>query len=163
VLENVTVGSRDRRATGLAAALLGRPLMWRRERERWRHAVEALRRVGVDGLVGADVGSLSYGNRRLVELARAVCAEPDVLLLDEPSAGLNDSETESLGRLLADLNEQGLTIVMVDHKIDFVDRVCHRIVVMETGRAIAHGTPAEVWADPRVVDAYLGVSDAAGG
>lgn len=160
VLENVAVGCRDHRSSGIAAAIARRPSMWRRERARWELARTTLDRVGLSDVVDLSVDSLSYGRRRLVELARSLASEPSVLLLDEPSAGLNDTETAELAVLLADLHRTGLTVVMVDHKIDFVDRLCERLMVLETGRTIAEGPPSRIWADQRVMDAYLGVADA---
>ena len=161
VLENVLVSSRDHRGGGFAGAWLARPLMWRHERARWQRAHDALARVGLVGVADEPATDLSYGNQRLVELARAIAAEPKVLMLDEPSAGLNDAETANLGDLIASLRQDGLGIILVDHKIDFIDRLCDRIVVLELGEKIAEGAPAAVWADERVMDAYLGrVQDA---
>jgi branched-chain amino acid transport system ATP-binding protein len=159
VVENVVVGCRSNRAGGIVAAVVGRPRMWRNERPRWARAVACLERVGLASRTHDPIGDLSYGQLRLVELARGLAADPLVLLLDEPSAGLNDAETDGLADLLAELHGDGLTLVMVDHKIDVVDRLCQRVVVLETGRRIAEGAPAEVWADARVMDAYLGVVD----
>jgi len=163
VLENVAVGCRPHDHIGVLRSLARRRSMWREEHDRWTAAATALEQVGLGGLGTVAVAELSYGQQRLVELARCLAARPRVLLLDEPSAGLNDHETDALATQLQDLHATGLTVVMVDHKIDVVDRLCERVVVMETGRRIAEGTPAEIWADPRVVDAYLGVAGDARG
>jgi branched-chain amino acid transport system ATP-binding protein len=157
VLENVLVAMRDRRWTGLSGAWLARPVMWSHERDRWRAAHEALERVGLADVADDIAASLPYGRQRLVELARAIASTPRVIMLDEPSAGLNDVETEALGDLVLTLRDEGLGILLVDHKIDFIDRMCDRVTVLELGRKIAEGTCAEVWADPSVMDAYLGV------
>jgi ABC-type branched-subunit amino acid transport system ATPase component len=160
-LENVLLSNGDRRLTGLAASVLLRPLALRRDRQRWADAERALARVGLEGTGEREAGTLTYGQRRLLELARAINADPTVLLLDEPSAGLNDAETIELAKVIRSLNAAGLPIVLVDHKVDVVDSLCSRVVVLELGRVIADGPPGEIWKHQRVIDAYLGVvSDA---
>jgi branched-chain amino acid transport system ATP-binding protein len=161
VLENVLVSSRDQASSGFFGSWVFRPGMWRHERERWRAAHAALERVGLDDIADERAASMPYGSQRLIELARAINAAPRVLLLDEPSAGLNDAETANLADLISSLRADGLGILLVDHKIDFIDRLCDRVVVLELGEKIAEGPPTEVWADARVMDAYLGtVADA---
>lgn len=155
-LENALVGSADRDFTGLAGAWIARPQMWRHERERWEKAAEALDRVGLLQYRETPSKLLTYGQQRLLELARSVISDPEVLVLDEPSAGLNKVETDNLADLLEELATGGLTILLVEHKIDFVDRLCNRVVALETGRLIAEGTPSEVWESPQVAEAYLG-------
>ncbi|HVX21699.1 MAG TPA: ATP-binding cassette domain-containing protein [Acidimicrobiales bacterium] len=160
-IENVMLATDDRRGTGLFGGVLGRRSMIRRERARVEVGVEALRGVGLLPMAEQSAARLSYGQRRLLEIARALSADPKILLLDEPSAGLNDAETRSLGDLLERLQGEGQAMVLVDHKVDFVDRICPRIMAMELGEKIAEGVPAEVWTNPRVADAYLGaVGDA---
>lgn len=157
-LDNVLLSSSDRRMRGLAGAWLARPLMWRHEHRRWRRALDALELVGLADRATDPASLLTYGQRRLLELARATAGDPKVLLLDEPSAGLNDAETTALGTLLRDVRAAGNTVVVVDHKIDFLDSLCDRLVVLELGHVIAAGKPDEVWRDARVISAYLGVS-----
>lgn len=161
-IENVLLADRDRHATGLAGAWLVRPAMWRRERERWARAVAALDRVGLADRAEQPAGLLSYGQQRMLELARSLAGEPAVLVADEPSAGLDDAETADLARLLRELPAQGVSLLVVDHKLDFIEEVADRVVVMQLGRVIASGLPAEVWRRDEVVEAYLGRRGAAG-
>jgi ABC-type branched-subunit amino acid transport system ATPase component len=158
-LENVVLSSDDTTRRGLTGAWLGRPAMWRHEKRRWERGMEVLDLVGLAHLASAPAALLTYGQRRLLELARALDGKPKVLLLDEPSAGLNDNETLALGELLRQVRAGGISLLLVDHKVDFIDLLCDRIVVLELGVVIAEGPPQEVWRDQRVMSAYLGVPD----
>jgi ABC-type branched-subunit amino acid transport system ATPase component len=120
--------------------------------------LDALATVGLADHAERSAGTLTYGQQRLLELARALAGEPRVLLLDEPSAGLNDDETRSLTSLLRIVQERGISMLLVDHKVDFIDELCDRVLVLELGRRVSEGSPAEIWADTRVRDAYLGGS-----
>ncbi len=155
-IENVLLADGERRATGLVGAWLGRPAMWWHERARWERAVAVLDRVGLADRAEDQAGLLSYGQQRLLELARSLVGEPRVLLADEPSAGLNAAETGELAALLGRLHHDGVSLLVVDHKIDFIESVATRVVVLQLGRIIAEGPPAEVWQHAEVVDAYLG-------
>lgn len=155
-LENVMLSTTDRARTGLLAAVLGRVGMHERERRRIDRALAALARVGLLDLASTLTSQLTYGQQRLVELARAIAGEPKVLLLDEPSAGLNAAETTGLADILTGLHADSISMIVIDHKIDFLDRLSDRIVVLQLGSVIAEGTPAEIWANQDVVDAYLG-------
>ncbi|WP_458688305.1 ABC transporter ATP-binding protein [Nocardia tengchongensis] len=106
--------------------------------------------------------TLSYANRRRTEIARALASTPDLLLLDEPAAGMNQTETAEIGRQLAELKAQGQTVLLVEHKMDLVHELSDRVLVLDEGRIIAAGTPDEVLEDPRVIEAYLGRSRAGG-
>jgi branched-chain amino acid transport system permease protein len=157
-IDNVLLSTTDRRLTGVLASIVLRPVMLRRERARWRHAAEALDRVGLLDLAEEPAGSLSYGGQRMLELARTIAGNPKVVLLDEPSAGLNDAETEQLAGQLRLLRQQGVSLAVVDHKIDFISQLCDRVVVLELGRLVAEGDPHGIWDDERVQNAYLGVT-----
>jgi branched-chain amino acid transport system ATP-binding protein len=99
---------------------------------------------------------LSYGEQRHLEIARALHAQPELLLMDEPAAGLNSTESHRLVALLRELSAEGLSLLVIEHKISFLEELCDRIIVLELGRQIAVGTPSEVWANPAVMAAYLG-------
>ena len=159
-LENVLVASRDRRWNGYLGALVNRPSMWGAERRRWERAHEVLEIVGLSDLRETKSDSLTYGQQRLLELARALVAEPRILLLDEPSAGLNDAETAALAQIVESSGGGGTAIAIVDHKMAFVERLCPRLLVMDFGKVVVEGTPDEVWSNSRVIEAYLGAPDA---
>ena len=123
---------------------------------------EALELVGLEGFADSYPPDLSLGQRKLVTVARALAGRPKMLLLDEPAAGLDSGESQELGRELKRLQDRGLTIFLVDHDMDLVLGVCDSIHVLEFGKLIASGTPAEIRADERVIHAYLGVEDEQG-
>jgi branched-chain amino acid transport system ATP-binding protein len=131
--------------------------------DRHRAADEILGRVGLRPVADRQADTLPTGMARLVELGRALGTRPKVLLLDEPSSGLDHTETETLGRLLAGLADEGMAVLLVEHDVDLVMRVCSRVHVLDFGQVIAVGTPAEVQADPRVQLAYLGAEAGPGG
>jgi len=157
VLDNVKCGAHMHAGYGwLQAVVLGA----RRaagERRLTRKAHEVLELVGLSDWAQAKAGSLPYGGERLVEIARALAAEPRLLLLDEPAAGMNPQETNTLLGFIRRVREAlGLTIVLIEHDMRLVMGICERIVVLDHGERIAEGSPSEVRADPRVIAAYLG-------
>jgi ABC-type branched-subunit amino acid transport system ATPase component len=159
-IEDVLVSTADRKLTGTTASWFLRPAVVRHERERWRIANDALARVGLADLAETPAGRLTYGQRRLLELARAIAGEPTVLLLDEPSAGLDAAETAQLSGHLRGLRDDGVSLLVIDHKLDFITQLCDRVAVLELGHLVAVGDAATVFQDQRVVDAYLGVAEA---
>lgn len=155
-LENVLIASTDTSLRGVLGAWPLRPGMWRHEKGRWQEAAGALERVGLLDRANHRAAGLAYGERRHLELARALLARPRLLLMDEPAAGLNTAETSRLARLLQGVSAEGISAVVIEHKIGFIEELCRRIVVLEQGIQIAAGPPAEVWRDPAVMNAYLG-------
>lgn len=132
--------------------------LWGREAE--REAFALLERIGLEGVAGQAAGDLTYINQKRLELARALALRPRLLLLDEWLAGLNPSELREAIALLKSLHADGLTVVLVEHVMDAIRSLCHRVVVMNAGAKIADGPPGEALADPEVVRAYLGDDDA---
>ena len=153
-LENVMIGAYLRTHDGIVSAGLR---LNRASDERVRaEAATQLRRVGLAESMFAPAGSLSLGNQRIVEIARALCADPLLLLLDEPAAGLRHLEKKELARLLSDLRKEGLSVLIVEHDMDFLMNLVDRIVVMEFGEKLAEGLPQEIRSNPAVLEAYLG-------
>jgi len=156
-IENVMLSASDRYGNGLLGSFAVRPGMWRHERARMDNAMQALERVGLGDFADRPSLGLAYGQNRHLEIARAIAAKPRFLAMDEPSAGLNQVETAELGRLIKSFSASGITILIVDHKIDFLREICNRMMVLQLGKVIAEGNPDEVFSNPAVVDAYLGV------
>jgi ABC-type branched-subunit amino acid transport system ATPase component len=141
---------------GFLADLLALPPRRRRERQRREVVDQVLAECGLTGLRREPAGTLPIGLCRMVELARAVVDAPDVLLLDEPTSGLDDAETTHLGEVIARVAARGAAVMLVEHDVGFVMRLCHRVVVLHLGGVIAEGTPEQVQRDAAVSAAYLG-------
>jgi branched-chain amino acid transport system ATP-binding protein len=162
VLENVMAGAEVHARAGFLAALLGLPRSDRDEDSLRTRARQALDRLDVADCAQDLPQSLPYGLQKRVAIARAVVAEPSLILLDEPASGLSENEIQRLGELLRELRQQ-TAIALVEHHMDFVMSICDRVVVLSFGRVVAAGTPDEVKANPEVTEAYLGQEAEAGG
>ncbi len=154
VVENVAIGAHLRGSAGALAGMLR--LNREEEASLFHEATRQLERTGLAALMNRPALSLALGQQRIVEIARALCLDPMLLLLDEPAAGLRHMEKESLGELLQKLKSEGMAILLVEHDMDFVMRLADRIVVMNFGSKLAEGSPAQIRDDTAVIEAYLG-------
>jgi branched-chain amino acid transport system ATP-binding protein len=156
VLENVMVGAQAWTSHGFLEAALRLPRHRREEDAIREEAERRLEQVGLLDLARVEADSLPLGRQRSLQIARALCGRPRLLLLDEPASGLRSAEREQLSSLLARLHDGGLTMLLVEHDVAFVTGLADRVTVLESGRVIAEGSPDEVRRDERVIAAYLG-------
>jgi branched-chain amino acid transport system ATP-binding protein len=157
VVENVMIAYHCRIHSTFLGAVLRLPLYRREEKMMYEGAMEYLREVGLDDLATEPSGSLPYGKQRRLEIARALATGPQLLLLDEPAAGMNPNETQDLLQLVLRLRDNhNLTIFLIEHDMKFVMQICERMKVLDYGTTIAEGTPEEIQNNERVIQAYLG-------
>jgi len=155
-LENVMVGRHVRTRSGLFGAILRLPNQRTEERAIVSRAKDLLDFVGIGQHANHIARQLPYGDQRRLEIARALATDPKILALDEPAAGMNDTETATLGGLLQKIQSIGITILLIEHDVKLVMGLCDRVAVLEYGRLIAEGPPSAVKTDPKVIAAYLG-------
>lgn len=158
--ENVMVGRHVKSRAGFIAGMLNLPWTWREEQEIREKALSIMDFLDIADLCQREATSLSYGQQRAVELARALASEPRMLLLDEPAAGLNIRETADLAKLITRIRSLGITILIVEHDMSLVMKISDEIIVLSYGEKIADDAPRAIQHDPEVVRVYLGEDDA---
>ena len=156
VIENIMVGRHVRTRSGFWGAVTRMPSIRREEKALRERARELLDFVGLTAQADQRSGDLPFGWQRLLEIARALASDPKLLLLDEPAAGLNAVETQSLGELIRKIRDRGVTVMLVEHDMSLTMSVCDRIIVLDQGGKLAEGTPREIQANTAVMAAYLG-------
>ncbi|MBT8762763.1 ABC transporter ATP-binding protein [Desulfohalobiaceae bacterium Ax17] len=158
-LENVLAGRHCRMKSGILAGMFRPPSQREEEQRALIAALKELEFVGLKEKMEEKAKNLSYGNQRLLEIARALATTPRLLILDEPAGGMNDQETQELVELIRQIQQRGITVLLIEHDMNLVMRICEHIVVLEHGAMIAEGTPEEIKKNPRVIEAYLGADE----
>jgi branched-chain amino acid transport system ATP-binding protein len=158
-LENVMVGRFCRTSSGAFTSIIRGPKFRREERETTERAHELLKYVGLGASAHVLARNMPYGDQRRLEIARALATDPKVLLLDEPTAGMNPKETEQAMELIFKIRDSGLAVVVIEHDMRFIFTLCDRVLCLVRGEVLVQGTPGEVQSDPRVIEAYIGAAD----
>ncbi len=159
VLENVLAGCHCRMRSGIFSSMFSLP--WQRKEEKLAlgRALKELEFIGLKEHMDLKSMNLSYGNQRLLEIARALASSPKLIVLDEPAGGMNDYETQQLVGLIRKMQDRGLTVLLIEHDMNLVMRICEHIVVLEHGALIAQGNAGQITQDQRVIEAYLGIDE----
>lgn len=160
VLENVMIGRHIRTTAGFLTGMLNLPKAWKEEKDIAYKSMEIMNVLGIDDIADQDAADLSFGKQRIVEFARALALEPELLLLDEPAAGLNMYETEKMAHLITNISKRGITILLIEHDMSLVMDIANEIVVLSSGKKIAEGTPDDIQKNKEVIAIYLGDDNA---
>jgi len=159
VMDNALVGQHCRMTYDPISAMLSLPNKHRQEKASRKEVMEMLDFMGLADVAEEKAGSLSYGKQKNLEIARAMATKPELLLLDEPASGLNTQELDQLSQRVLAMRDRGISVVLIEHKMDVVMTISHKVMVLNFGETIAFGPPEAVSADPHVIEAYLGKED----
>jgi len=160
VLENVKVGMHVKTGSGFFSGMLKLPSALKEEKIIEQKSMELLKNLGLGDLVYQNAGNLAFGKQRIVEFARALSSEPDLIMLDEPAAGLNIYETAELSDIISGIREKGVTVLIIEHDMSLIMDISDEIVVLSSGSKIAEGMPRDIQSNPEVINIYLGDEDA---